>query len=101
MKDYLDIWVLLTRETLNTDTLATAIAATFVRRGMQVPVVLPIGLTVEFATDPSRQSIWLAFLKKNRLAVTPLLDVVNELQTKLQPVLLQAAAYLAGAGDGV
>lgn len=92
MKDYLDIWVLLSRETLNSDTLAEAIAATFVRRGMLVPVVLPIGLTVEFATDTSRQAIWLAFLKKNRFAMTPLLDVVAELRTKLGPALIQAAA---------
>ncbi len=92
MKDYLDIWMLLSRETLNSDTLAEAIAATFVRRGMLVPVVLPIGLTVEFATDTSRQAIWLAFLKKNRFAMTPLLDVVAELRTKLGPALIQAAA---------
>ena len=34
LKDYLDIWVLLDREVLNAHTLARAIAATFVRRGM-------------------------------------------------------------------
>lgn len=51
LKDYLDLWVLLDRETLNANTLAQAIAATFVRREMPVPAVLPIGLTDEFATD--------------------------------------------------
>ncbi|MEB0136935.1 nucleotidyl transferase AbiEii/AbiGii toxin family protein [Actimicrobium sp. CCC2.4] len=94
MKDYLDIWVLLEREDLDADTLAKAIAATFGRRGMPIPVSLPIGLTVEFAADPSRQTMWLAFLKKNRLAMTPLLDVVAMLRTKLAPALTQAAACL-------
>jgi len=93
LKDYLDLWVLLDRESLNSHTLARAISATFVRRGMTVPVALPLGLTDEFATDPSRQAMWLSFLKKNQLAVTPLLDVVTVLRTRLAPALIQAAAF--------
>lgn len=94
LKDYLDIWVLLDREVLDAHTLARAIAATFVRRGMSVPATLPIGLTDEFATDPSRQALWLAFLKKNQLAVTPLVEVVTTLRTKLKPALIQAATLV-------
>lgn len=94
LKDYLDIWVLLDREALNAHTLARAIAATFVRRGTAVPAALPIGLTDEFAADPSRQALWLAFLKKNQLAVTPLVEVVTTLRTKLEPVLIQAATLV-------
>lgn len=94
LKDYLDIWVLLDREVLNAHTLARAIAATFVRRRMSVPAALPIGLTDEFATDPSRQALWLAFLKKNQLAVTPLVEVVTTLRTKLEPALIQAATLV-------
>lgn len=97
LKDYLDLWVLLDREALNAHTLARAIAATFVRRGMSVPTDLPIGLTDEFATDPSRQAMWLAFLKKNQLAVTPLLEVVTTLRTRLEPALIQAATFAATA----
>jgi len=95
LKDYLDIWLLLDRETLNAPTLARAIAATFVRRGMSAPVVLPIGLSDEFAADPSRQTMWLAFLKKNQLAVTPPLEVVTTLRTMLGPALIQAATLEA------
>jgi len=93
LKDYLDLWVLLDRESLNSHTLARAISATFVRRGMTVPVALPLGLTDEFATDPSRQAMWLSFLRKNRLADMPLLKVVTVLRTKLAPALIQAAAF--------
>ncbi|MCX7192831.1 MAG: nucleotidyl transferase AbiEii/AbiGii toxin family protein [Proteobacteria bacterium] len=95
LKDYFDLWVLLDREALNTHTLARAIAATFVRRGMSVPTELPIGLTNEFATERSRQAMWLSFLKKNQLAITPLLEVVTMLREKLMPVLSQAATFVS------
>jgi len=64
LKDYLDLWVLLDHEALNANTLSRAIAATFMRRGIPVPTVLPIGLTDEFTTDVSRQAMWQAFQKK-------------------------------------
>ncbi len=92
LKDYLDLSVLLDRETLNAHTLARAIAATFTRRGMAIPTNLPVGLTDEFATDPSRQAPWTAFLKKNELAPVPLIDVVAKLRAMLAPALAQAAA---------
>lgn len=96
LKDYLDLWVLLGRESLDEPTLARAISTTFIQRGMQVPAKHPIGLTDEFAQDPSRQNLWRAFLKKNELEVTPLLEVVMALRTKLSPALAQAAT---GAKD--
>ncbi len=98
LKDYLDLWVLLDKETLDANTLALAIATTFARRGMPVPTAVPIGLTDEFANDPSRQDIWLAFLKKNQLAVMPLSGVVATLRTKLAPTLIQAATITPNAG---
>ncbi len=91
MKDYLDLSVLLERETLDTDVLAQAITATFERRGMAIPAVLPVGLTDEFAQDSSRQSLWQAFLKKNELISEPLAVVVDRLQTALEPALNRAA----------
>ena len=96
-KAYLDLWVLLDREALNAHTLARAIAATFLRRGMPVPVALPVGLTDEFATDSSRQAMWHAFLKKNELAITPLPEVVSKLRAILEPALAQAATFAATA----
>ena len=91
LKDYLDISVLLERETLDTKILASAIAATFKRRGMAVPTELPIGLSDEFANDASRQALWRAFLKKNQLAVTPLLTIVITLRERLTIALKLAA----------
>ena len=85
--------MLFDREALNANTLARAIAATFIRRGMPVPAVLPIGLTDEFATDSSRQAMWHALLKKNEITITPLSDVVAKLRAILEPALFQAATY--------
>lgn len=92
LKDYLDLSVLLDRETLDSNTLARAIAATFARRGMSVPTALPVGLTDEFAADPSRQALWQAFLKKNQLVSQPLSDTVFTLRKVLQPSLLEAGS---------
>ena len=91
LKDYLDLSVLLEREALDPTILATAIAATFMRRGMAVPMQLPIGLSDEFANDATRQALWRAFLKKNALAITPLHDTVWALRAHLHPVIRQAA----------
>lgn len=91
MKDYLDLHMLLVRETLEPQTLVAAIAATFARRGMVVHEELPIGLSEEFASDVSRQALWQAFLKKNELTAMQLGDVVSSLREKLQPALSQAA----------
>lgn len=91
LKDYLDLSVLLEREVLEPATLAAAIAATFTRRGTVLPTALPIGLSDEFANDPSRQALWVAFLKKNALPAVPLTSVVTTLRATLQPALGQAA----------
>lgn len=92
MKDYLDLSVLLARETLDAATLAQAIAATFLRRGMKLPDVLPIGLSEDFAHDASRQSLWQAFHRKNGLDPEPLPAVVARLRATLAPALNQAAS---------
>ena len=92
LKDYLDLSVLLEREVLDSATLAAAIAATFTRRGTVLPTALPIGLSDEFANDPSRQALWVAFLKKNALPAVPLTSVVATLRATLQPALGQAAS---------
>ena len=91
LKDYFDLSVLLEREALDIDLLARAIKATFERRGMTVPTVLPIGLTNEFAQDASRQSLWQTFLKKNEIITEPLTAIVDRLSTTLEPALNRAA----------
>ena len=96
LKDYFDLWILLDREALDSGILASAIGATFNRRGFRLPTELPIGLSDEFSGDASRQALWAAFLRKNALATMPLCDVVIALRTKLQPAIARAAAKIVG-----
>ncbi len=91
MKDYFDLSVLLERENLDTGLLARAIKATFERRSMTVPADLPVGLSAEFAHDPSRQALWQAFIKKNELAPETLAAIVDRLRAALEPVLNRGA----------
>lgn len=92
LKDYLDLSVLMSRETLDADMLARAIAATFTRRGTEIPRPLPVGLSDEFANDPTRQALWLAFLRKNDMDPRPLADVVAGLRAGLAPAMLLVAS---------
>jgi predicted nucleotidyltransferase component of viral defense system len=90
LKDYLDLSVILERETIDEKMLAKAIAATFLRRGMDVPSSIPLGLSDEFANDASRQAMWQSFMMKNELAMVPLNEVVISVREKLQTALQQA-----------
>ena len=80
MKDYFDLWVLLTEEDLAPDELRRAVEATFARRRLAMPADLPIGLCDAFAPDPSKQRQWAAFFKKNGLAPRELAEVVARLR---------------------
>lgn len=90
LKDYFDLSVVFEREALDVHLLADAIKATFERRLMPLPAGLPIGLSDEFAHDPSRQALWQAFLKKNELASENLPAIVHKLRVALGPALEQA-----------
>ena len=77
LKDYLDLVVVVEREVPEAQRLARGIAATFRRRGTALPSALPVGLSHEFALDPSRIAMWQALLKKNGIAHRRLEDVVT------------------------
>ena len=80
MKDYFDLWVLLTEEDLAPDELRRAVEATFARRRLAMPADLPIGLSDAFAQDPIKQRPWAAFFKTNGLAPRELAEVVARLR---------------------
>jgi hypothetical protein len=84
MKDYFDLWVLLTEGALESTELRRAIDATFARRQLQVPDTTPSGLSDAFARDAVKTAQWIAFLKKNRLQALNLVDVVTLLRDEFQ-----------------
>lgn len=80
MKDYFDLRALAREGALDAELLGDAIAATFQRRGTQVPVGVPLGLSDEFARDPAKRAQWKAFLGKNRLEAPALEAVIEEVR---------------------
>jgi predicted nucleotidyltransferase component of viral defense system len=87
LKDYLDLVVIVEREQLDQAMLSRAVAATFARRGTPLPSSLPVGLSDEYATDPTRVSLWAALLEKNGIVPRPLNDVVAVIRDRLAPTL--------------
>ncbi len=84
MKDYFDLWVLLTEGVLDPQELRRAVAATFHRRQLALPHAIPSGLSDGFAQDAAKQKQWAAFLKKNRLQALDLAEVVGLLRSEFQ-----------------
>lgn len=80
MKDYFDLRALAREGALGARQLGDAIAATFQRRGTDVPVEVPLGLSDEFARDAAKRAQWKAFLGKNRLEAPTLDEVVEEVR---------------------
>jgi hypothetical protein len=83
LKDYFDLWVLLSTQTLDPEMLQMAIAATLARRQTPLPASTPIGLSPVFGDDPQKTKQWNAFLQKNQLQAPPLNLVVELLREKL------------------
>lgn len=90
MKDFFDIWILSRRFTVNSTTLATAIRATFDQRGTVVQSS-PECFSSEFATHPTKNTQWNAFIHKNQLELAPdsFPAVVNHIRQFLIPILDQ------------
>ena len=94
MKDFYDLWVLATCFQFDGRVLATAIAATFQRRGTLLPLELPLALTDAFVADQAKHAQWTAFVRRGRLVITvpPFSEVVSVLADFLWPPTLSAAA---------
>jgi hypothetical protein len=89
MKDFFDLYVLAHESALDAEGLGDAIAATFQRRGTEVPVEVPLGLSDEFARDAAKRAQWKAFLGKNRLDGPTLGEVMEEVRRFVaQPLAL-------------
>ena len=84
MKDYFDLWILITEGTLEPTELRSAVEATFARRQLAIPNTLPAGLSDTFSRDATKQMQWTAFLKKSRLNAMDLPQVVARLREEFQ-----------------
>lgn len=89
MRDFFDVDALAEHTSFDGPGLASALRATFERRGTPIPSRVPLALTPDFAASSEKQTQWSGFLKKNRLSSTPkdLGQVVERLARFLGPVI--------------
>ena len=66
MKDFFDIHRLAETRTFDGETMRLAVAATFTRRGIEIPGERPLALTSEFADDTQKKIQWAAFVRRAR-----------------------------------
>jgi len=94
MKDFFDLWILSRDFEFNGETLVQAINATFRRRRSLPPAEMPLALTTEFGSDPTKITQWEAFVRKGKLATNPakLNAVIAALAEFLMPPSRTAAA---------
>ena len=94
LKDYYDIQVLSRAFPFNGEVLSAAIKATFKRRQTSLPIMVPLGLSEEFATDTVKITQWRAFLKRGRLKYQEpnLATVVEAVRQFLMPPASAAAS---------
>ncbi len=86
MKDYFDLLMLMDK--VSAAQLATAMEATFQRRGTAMPKQMPVGLSDDFATDALKQQQWQAFLDKNGLDAPNLKSVVTRIRENIAATLV-------------
>jgi predicted nucleotidyltransferase component of viral defense system len=84
MKDYFDLWTLITDATIDRPLAAKAIRATFGRRQTQLPTGMPLGLSTEFALDALKTSQWNAFIARNTLQAPDLPRLIEQLRSTIE-----------------
>lgn len=90
LKDYYDLWVLCQSYSFDEGRLASAIAATFKRRGTDIPTELPDGLKLAFYEDKAKLAQWSAFIEDVAADPGSLRDVCAALEKFLMPAAAMA-----------
>ena len=94
MKDFFDVWVLSKSHDFEAERLRSAIAATFKRRGTEIPIDPPDALTSAFAEDVAKQVQWRAFIRDLDNEPPDLATVVQDLRIFLMPQATGARALV-------
>jgi hypothetical protein len=93
MKDFYDIWILSRSFSFDDDRLARAIAATFARRGTDIPTEPPDAFMPSFAADEQKQQQWRAFIEGVAINPGELAEVTTELASFLMPWSVRAKKW--------
>jgi predicted nucleotidyltransferase component of viral defense system len=94
MKDFYDVWVLSKTHQFDKARLAQAIAATFKRRGTEIPQRQPDAFTPQFFRDGNKVQQWSAFIHDLSAETPPFETVVSELADFISPFASEARALL-------
>jgi hypothetical protein len=88
MKDFYDIWLLVTHFDFDGATVAQAIRETF-RWRQTVISPEPVALSETFANDREKQAQWAAFIRRHQFEAAPstLIEATQIIATFLQPVI--------------
>lgn len=88
MKDFYDLYWLLSHRSLDADLLRNAIQTTFKQRRTALPKTQAIAFTAAFFEDPQKITQWQAFLRKNALHAPSLEEVTQKIQSFVTAKLL-------------
>jgi len=94
MKDFYDVWVLSKTFDFDTSRLAQAIAATFKRRGTEIPRTIPDAFSPEFFRDEGKVRQWFAFIRDLSADTASFEIVVSELAAFIRPFSNEARALM-------
>lgn len=97
IKDYYDVWLLSQSFEFDEGQLARAIAATFKRRGTDIPSETPDGLTPAFSEDEAKQRQWEVFALDVLVNPGSLRQVTEAIASFLIPVSQKAREFANGA----
>lgn len=89
MKDFYDLYIILTTMALDDKILSKAIEVTFDRRKTVLPAEPPIVFTNDFLEDGTKQTQWMAFLNRSGLNHfnLSLEEVIKYLKNRLWPIV--------------
>lgn len=100
MKDFYDVWVLSRTFEFDKSRLAQAIAATFTRRGTEIPQTLPDAFTPAFFRNEGKMQQWAAFIRDLSASTPPLETVASELAAFIDPHIDEARALVIRESTG-
>ena len=86
IKDFYDLYTLPRSLSIDNDALRNSVKATFAQRETAIPPDRPVGLSMQFATNPSKIAQWLKYNKRTQLAGTNLDFVADEIWKHFSPI---------------
>jgi len=93
MEDLHDLVRLPATMAIDRDELVRTVAATFERRGTELPTCRPAGLSVAFAEDPAKQVQWAAYSDGTSLEAVTLVEVVDRIWATVGPVVRRGGEH--------